>query len=115
MICGGKDPHGCHYPPSDWPRSKPAADDAQEESDESSVATCNLVTMEEPLIPVDKFSSFTHYKRIGKFILSAKEFNHNFCYHRSIRSTPGNRMSIELNTNYAYFNSLLYSHLTRFF
>ena len=52
--------HGCHYPHGS------AADNDQEEKDESSVTTCNLVMVEEPLIPVpvDKFLSFAHYKRI---------------------------------------------------
>ena len=64
-----KGPPWLSLPPSDWPKRNLAADDAQEESDESSVATCNLVTMEELLIPVDKFSSFTHYKRITAWII----------------------------------------------
>ena len=79
-----KGPQWLLLPPSEWPKNNSATDDTREGNDELSVITCNLATVEEPLIPTDKFSSFTRYKRVTGWII---RFIHN-CKARVQASTP---------------------------
>ena len=79
-----KGPQWLLLPPSEWPKNNSATDDTQEGNDELSVITCNLATVEEPLIPTDKFSSFTRYKQVTGWII---RFIHN-CKARVQASTP---------------------------
>jgi len=64
-----KGPPWLLLPTAEWPEKGSILDDAQEESDELNTTTCNLITIEEPIIPVDKFSSFTRYKRVTAWII----------------------------------------------
>ena len=55
--------------PSEWPKSNPAVDDAQERSEEFGATLCNLTVIGEPLFPVNKFSSFNFYKQVTTWII----------------------------------------------
>lgn len=97
-----KGPPWLLLPPSEWPKSNSATDEAQEASDELSVTICNLAVVEEPLIPVDKFSSFARYRRVTAWII---RFIDN-CKAKSQGSTPRggslNRQELSQAANYWY-------------
>ena len=61
-------------PASDWPRNDISPSGDQEEHAELNTTLSSLAIVKEPLIPVDKFSSFTFYKRVTAWML---RFIHN--------------------------------------
>ena len=89
--------------PSKWPRNNLPADVTHEEAEELNMTTtCTLAVIEDPLIPVDKFSSFNLYKRVTAWTI---RFIHN-CKSRVQATQPksGPLTTDELNlaTNYWY-------------
>ena len=57
-------------PPPKWPKNNLPANVTHEEAEElNTTSTCNLTVIEDPLIPVDKFSSFNMYKRVIAWII----------------------------------------------
>ena len=72
ITFGGVDHHG----PSKWPRNYLPANVTHEEANElNTITTCTLAVIEDPLIPVDRFSSFNLYKRVTALII---QFIHNW-------------------------------------
>ena len=92
--------------PSKWPRNILPADVTHEEAEElNTTTTCNLTVIEDPLIPVDKFSSFNLYKRVTAWII---QFIHN-CKSRVQRTQPksGPLTTHELNLAMNYWSSII--------
>ena len=89
--------------PSKWPRNNLPATVTPEEAEElNATITCTLAMIEDPLIPVDKFSSFNLYKRVTAWII---RFIHN-CKSRvqatQPKSSPLTTDELNLATNYWY-------------
>ena len=61
-------------PSSDWPKNDTSASGEQEDNAELNTTLCNLAVVKEPLILVDRFSSFNFYKRVIAWVL---RFIHN--------------------------------------
>ena len=92
--------------PSKWPRNILTVDVTHEEAEElNTTATCNLTVIEDPLIPVDKFSSFNLYKRVTAWII---RFIHN-CKSRVQGTQPksGPLTTDELNLAMNYWCSII--------
>ena len=88
--------------PSEWPRNNIPANVCQEGSEELSTATCALA---DPLIPVDKLSSFNLYKRVTAWIV-------RFLYNckarvRAMQPKTGPLTSDELNLAANYWYSVI--------
>lgn len=60
--------------PSKWPKNYSPVNTTREEREELDATTCALAVTEDPLIPVDKLSSFNQYKRTTAWII---RFIHN--------------------------------------
>ncbi len=71
-------------PPSDWPRSDVPASETPEGDTELNATLCNLAVVKEPLISVDRFSSFNLYKRVTAWVM---RFIHN-CKAKIRKSRP---------------------------
>ena len=56
-------------PPSKWPKKDLPVNAVQEESEELNTTICNVAITEDPLIPMDKLSSFSRYKRVTAWII----------------------------------------------
>lgn len=54
---------------SDWPKSDTLSRDTQHGDAELRTVTCNLVVIRQPLISVERFSSFNLYKRVTSWIM----------------------------------------------
>ena len=96
-------PSWLKLPPPKWPRNNLTADMTCEEAEElSTITTCTLAVIKDPLIPVDKFSSFNLYKRIIAWVI---RFVHN-CKSKvqavQPRSGPLSTDELSLVANYLY-------------
>ena len=62
--------------PPEWPKNNLPANVTNEEAEELNTTTynCNLAVIKDPLIPLDKFSSFNTYKRVIAWMI---RFIHN--------------------------------------
>ncbi|XP_064396444.1 uncharacterized protein LOC135343372 [Halichondria panicea] len=67
-------PSWVKLPLTQWPKNE-APVDINVDDGELCTTACNLVITEDPLIPIDKFSSFDCYKRVIAWIM---RFVHNF-------------------------------------
>ena len=91
-------------PSSNWLKNDTSPSGDQQEDAELNIALCNLAVINEPLIPVDKFSSFDFYKRVLRFI-------HN-CRTKIKKSQPnsGHLSTQELTLAANYWYSVIVLH-----
>ena len=61
-------------PPSNWPKTDSVVDDTQGGNAELNTTLCTMAVIKEPLIPVDRVSSFDSYKRVTAWVM---RFIHN--------------------------------------
>ena len=89
-------------PSSDWPKNDTSPSGDQEENAELNTTLCNLAVVKEPLMPVNRFSSFNFYKRVTAWVL---RFIHN-CRTKIKESQPNSghlsTQELTLAANYWY-------------
>ena len=86
---------------SEWPRNNIPIN-ARQEDEELHIATCTLAVIENPLIPIDRLSSFYLYKRITAWVF---RFLHN-CKAKirktQLKAGPLTLEELNLSVNYWY-------------
>ena len=91
--------------PSNWPKNTTPPGVTKEEGEELSTTTCALAVFEDPLIPLDKLSSFSLYKRVIAWVV---RFNHN--YRARVRATERKTVPLtveELNRSANYWYTVI--------